>query len=83
MPRYANYRVLAQDKASVLIQDIGPWDQFLSVTNDVEHVVKVLAASLAGRDLFYLDSDREQAQILIKDGKFAGFKIGDAHDPPS
>lgn len=69
----SNYVVRIVTTGYVLIKDIGPWDKHLSVTNDAEKVVEDLVPRLAGRKLFYIDSDNNRSEILIKDGKFAGF----------
>lgn len=81
MPR-ANYVVVEDDFLSaepLVIKDVGPWDQFLSVTNAAEQVVAELAADgqlPAGRRLLYYDSEGQLDELLVKDGKFAGFKPG-------
>ena len=43
-----------------------------SVTNDAEAVVEYLALPIGWR-LFYYDSMNDLSEIMIKDGKFAGF----------
>lgn len=56
MNRKANYTIVASDRNQVIIQDVGPWDQYLSVTNDAKNIVKELVAKgyLAdGRRLFW------------------------------
>jgi len=76
MKRRANYTIVASDRNQVIIQDVGPWDQYPTVTNDAENVVKELVAKgyLAdGRRLFYYDTDGILDEILVKDGAFAGF----------
>jgi len=62
-----------------VIRDLGPWNEHLTVTNDVEWVVKQLFAThalLAGQRLFYYDSDGRLDEILVKDGKFVAFAAG-------
>ena len=68
-----NYRIVEQTDEYVLIRDIGPWDTFPTVTNGAEQVVAELAQMLKGRRLEYYDSEGERDQLLVKDGKFAGF----------
>jgi hypothetical protein len=61
-----------------VIRDIGPWDQHPTVTNGAEHVVRQLVAQgmLAnGRRFFYHDSSGDLDEILVVDGKFAGFRV--------
>ena len=61
----------------VVIKDIGPWDGCLTVTNDAERVVakvQMLGQLTGGRSrLFCIDSEGVKGELLIKDGKFAGF----------
>lgn len=62
----------------VLIRDLGPWDEWASVTNAAGTVVRELAAMgklPAGCRLLYVDSDGRTDEILVRDGMFAGFRI--------
>jgi len=66
MEHKANYRIVLQVKDFVLIQDIGPWDHYLTITNAAERVVTDLIAGgkiQHGQRLFYLDSDKEMDEI--------------------
>ena len=72
--RQANFEVVWADRDMVLIRDIGPWDSHPTVTNDVENVVRRVAHFLRGRRLEYIDSNKNRDEIVVKDGKFAGFK---------
>jgi hypothetical protein len=78
--RGANYKIVSDlPGIALLIQDVGPWDAHLSVTNDAENVILTLVAQgrlPAGRRLFYFDSDGQLDELLIKDGLFAGFAPG-------
>ena len=50
-----------------------------SVTNDAEYVVAQLVAEGSirlGRRLFYYDSQGQLDELLVRDGKFAGFMPG-------
>jgi hypothetical protein len=78
-PRYrpkANYDIISdRSNGPLIIKDIGPWDKYMTVTNAAEFVVLELKERLpAGRQLFYWDSEGVLNELLIKDGKFAGFK---------
>ncbi len=53
----ANYTVVKDSQTQLCIQDVGPWDQFQTVTNAAEEVVAELWPVLNGRQLFYYDSD--------------------------
>ena len=60
------------------IRDVGPWDRYLTVTNDAERVVENLAMRgllPAGRRLICRDSEGQWDEILVNDGRFAGFRI--------
>jgi hypothetical protein len=77
----ANYRIVRKDRGQVIIEDIGPWDEHTSVTNDAENVVRELTAAGFiddGRRLFYYDSEGRLDEILVKDGIFIGFAPGRA-----
>ena len=69
----ANYQVIEDTDEVLCIEDLGPWDQHLSVTNDAENVVAELAGVLNGRRLEYIDSCGDRDQIRVVDGQFAGF----------
>lgn len=75
--RRANYTIESQDLEFLVIRDIGPWDQHPTVTNDAEEVVKHLIFNRVlkpGQRLLYIDSDGRKDELLVIDGKFAGFK---------
>lgn len=59
----------------LVIQDIGNWSGCLTVTNDVDWVVKQVAPLLNGRRLEYIDSEGQRDQILVAGGRFAGFAL--------
>ena len=72
----ANFRIARETPGFIVIQDIGPWDQNPSVTNDAEAVVADLAPILNGRRLYYNDSDGRCDELLVRDGVFDGFAFG-------
>ena len=64
------------DEDPLVIKDVGPWDRHPTITNDAEAVVADLVRGgklPEGRRLFYIDSEGERDEILIKGGRFAGF----------
>ena len=73
MKQSANYEIVEEDEDCVLIRDVGPWEQRLTITNDAEAVVRKLAWHLNGRRLEYIDSDGFRSRIKVTDGAFAGF----------
>lgn len=74
--KQANWRIRQKTDEVVIIEDLGPWDKYPSVTNVAESVVEELAPNLKGRKLLYYDSDGQIDELLVKDGKFAGFAPG-------
>jgi len=80
MTRQANYDIVADPIGGALvIRDVGPWDKFMTITNAAEEVVAelIVKGRLApGRRLLYFDSEGELTELLIKQGKFIGFKTG-------
>ena len=70
----ANYHPEAENEAMILLMDDGPWDTFQTITNAAEEVVAQMAPQLKGRRLFYVDSEGDVTELLVKDGLFAGFK---------
>ena len=61
----------------LVIEDVGPWDKFPTVTNDVENVVFDLfdrGELYDGRELFYIDSEGVMDEILHEEGIFKGFR---------
>jgi len=78
MANKSNYRIVKETTQALLIEDLGPWDQYMTVTNNVENVVEELKEKLAGRRLFYMDSEKQMDEILYKRNpiafKFIGFR---------
>jgi hypothetical protein len=73
---HANFHIIGNNPDQLIISDVGPWDRHLTITNDAEYVVEQVAHLLHGRSLFYIDSEGTMDQLLVKDGKFAGFAPG-------
>jgi hypothetical protein len=69
----AHFGIEHEDDDKVVLRDIGPWDRNRTITNDAEHVVEYVAHRLRGRRLFYYDSEGEYGELVVADGKFAGF----------
>lgn len=63
----------------VVVRDIGPWDQYPTITNAPEELVSFMFRNgqlTHGRRLLYYDSEGQLDEIVVKDGRFAGFKPG-------
>ena len=72
------YEFVESPPERLTIRDTGHMDH-RSVTNDAENVVADLVASgflPDGRRLFYYDSQGQLDEILVRNGKFAGFFPG-------
>jgi len=78
--RAANYSVTNETDDFIQLLDIGPHDQYKTVTNAAEWVVEQMVPRLKGRKLYYEDSQGDIDQLLIHDGKFAGFISGGPED---
>jgi hypothetical protein len=76
--RPANFEVVQNLTTGLVltIRDLGPWDRHRTITNDAEGVVARLADQLVGRQLYYFDSEGILDEILVADGRFAGFSPG-------
>lgn len=84
--RRANFAVVGADAEQIHIKDLGPWDEHRTVTNDAESVVEVLVRCgilRPGARLFYTDSQGELDELLVADGKFAGFASGPPMPEPA
>lgn len=74
--RIPNYTVVSENDTEMVIMDVGPWDVFPTITNNVEAVVNDLAGRLGDRKLLYYDSEGDLDEILVKNERFAGFAPG-------
>ena len=73
--RKANYVVRAKTEERIVLEDVGPWDRYMTITNAAESVVAEVERDygIGSRRLFYYDSDGEMTELLVKNGQFAGF----------
>jgi len=76
MWREASFNIVSELSDKIILEDLGPWDKHLTITNDAENVVKKLLPMLKGRRLLYYDSEGELTELIIKDGKFVTFGNG-------
>lgn len=80
MTRRSNYRIVSESADAIEIEDVGPWDKHLTVTNDAETVVEELFKKgklPPGTVLTYVDSGGQRDQIMHDGkGKFMGFLPG-------
>jgi hypothetical protein len=77
---HARYELVGIDEdGQVTIRDIGPWHIYMTVTNDIEHVVAELYdKGILGEQqtLLYYDSHGELDQVLHVGREFVGFAPG-------
>lgn len=80
----ANWVIREATEDYVIIEDVGPWDKFKSVTNAAESVVEELVEyGLDGRRLYYLDSERYIDELRVNSqNQFVGFRPGGPNDWP-
>ena len=67
----SNFTIIANAPEVIILQDLGPWDHFSTITNDAEAVVKYLFKSdqaTGTKQIVYYDSEGEATQ-LVHDGK--------------
>lgn len=70
-----NYRIISVTSEIVTIEDLGPWDQYMTVTNGAEFVISELTPLLGTRRLLYVDSEGNMDELLHNgEGKFEGFR---------
>lgn len=75
--RKARYEVVAATSDVLTIRDIGPWDQYMTVTNAIEEVVQELidkGIAHDGQRLTYYDSDGNHDEIIWDNATFRGFR---------
>ncbi len=69
-----NFIIVESTPDKILLRDIGPWNQYITITNDAEAVVERFFPELKGRQLLYYDSDGKLGELLIEaDGTFYGY----------
>lgn len=77
MGQKPNYKIIKDHPGEPLvIQDIGPWDKYLTITNGAEEVVEKLFKQgylPENRRLFYYDSDGELDELVHDKGTFIRF----------
>lgn len=69
----ARYKIIEETDDYILIKDLCPWDQYMTVTNDAEEVVAEIAPILNGRRLEYIDSEGRRDQLIVSNGRFIGY----------
>lgn len=77
--KHANYEIVSSAVDRLVIRDLGPWDQFPTVTNAADTTVSELVEGgylKPAQRLFYYDSDGHFDEIVLNEGRFAGFRPG-------
>jgi hypothetical protein len=71
-----NYLIERDTPDFLVLRDLGPWDQHMTITNAAEEVVQELAPRLDGRRLYYYDSSGSLDELVVRDNKFTDFAPG-------
>lgn len=72
----SNFVIEEQNNEKVIIRDVGPWDVYMTVTNNVENVVKFLTNTKVidnNKKLYCYDSEGDLDEIVHVDGQFVKF----------
>lgn len=76
MGKHAQYIILEDGPNKIILKDIGPWDRYLTVTNDAEYVVSYLHSTgrlSIGKRLLYYDSEGDLTELVYDGNKFITF----------
>ncbi len=73
--RRTNYTIAENSSERIILRDVGPWHRFMTITNAADSVIAELDREhgIGTRKVFYYDSEGELTELLVKDGRFAGF----------
>lgn len=71
------YSITNMDESKIVLHDMCNGQQ-LSVTNGAEYVIENLdhLGLLANRRVFYYDTEGQLDELLVRNGRFAGFAPG-------
>lgn len=71
-----NYSIEKDHADYLILRDLGPWDNHMTITNAAKDVVEGVLHVLGDRRLYYYDSEGSLGELLIKDNEFNGFAPG-------
>ena len=73
-----NYEIVSETHDELVIKDVGPWSNSMTITNAAEQVVSELYERrvLGDRQLFYFDSEGVLSELLHLGPTFYGFGPG-------
>lgn len=72
--RRANY-VVEENSDRVVLRDVGPWDQFPTITNVAEQVISELGELIYNKRVFYYDSEGDFDELVHDScGNFVRFR---------
>lgn len=77
-----NFVIESDSHERIVIRDVGPWDEFPSVTNGAEAVIEKLVregrlpTDLPGKRVLYYDSEGVLDELVVEKGRFARFAFG-------
>lgn len=79
----ARFTIELIERDRMLIRDIGHDTGCPTIANDAEAVVAYIAAKrfldlpVGKRRLFYIDSEGQEAELIVEQGRFAGFRVAE------
>lgn len=78
MNRHANFKIVSSTRDWLVIRDVGPWDQYMTVTNAAEQVVEDLIVGKvlhSGQRIAYYDSGGDLDEIVVAGDRFESFRL--------
>ena len=66
MGKHAQYIIIEDGPNKIVLKDIGPWDKYLTITNDAEYIVNQLHLTNRlsfDKQLLYYDSEGELTEL--------------------
>lgn len=74
----SNFTIISNTPEAIVLEDLGPWTTYKTITNDAEAVVQYLYKShrltTEDKQIVYYDSEGEATRLLHDGrGNFVGF----------
>ena len=70
----SNYVIERETEYEIVLHDIGPWDIFLTITNDAENIISALSPEQKNKRVFYYDSENVLTELVIINDDFSHFR---------
>ena len=78
LERHPVVNISHNDKDIIILEDVGPWDNRPTITNDIEYVIARLYAQGMlnnNKRLLYVDSENILTEVVHFNEKFIRFEI--------